>query len=244
MKLETFFKNFEIIAEAPGGVKKIREMILQMAVTGKLLAQREEEGSAEEAETIFGPFPIPSSWRWSRLDDVTSSCGQKTPDRDFTYIDVSSIDNVRGVISDETSILTPAEAPSRARKLIKKDAVIYSTVRPYLLNIAVIEREYFPEPIVSTAFAVLCPTNKLASRFLYLCLRANFFIDYVSSVMTGMAYPAINDSKLKAALIPIPPLKEQDRIVERVDSLMTLCDELEEKQRVREEACSTIIKSI
>ena len=51
-------------------------------------------------------------------------------------------------------ILEPNQAPSRARKIVKKGDIIYSTVRPYLMNICIIDKDITPEPIVSTGFAV------------------------------------------------------------------------------------------
>ena len=55
------------------------------------------------------------------------------------------------------------------------------------------------------------------------------FISFVSSVMIGVAYPAINDSKLLAGLIPLPPLAEQKRIVERIEELLPYTKQLAKK---------------
>lgn len=253
MKLKTFFDNFEILASAPNGVQKLRELILQLAVMGKLVEQDERDEPADllldtikmEKERLIKenkinytrsspkieaneiPYEVSKKWQWVRLGDISHEWGQKKPDVEFTYIDVSSIDKERGVISDDTKILQPNEAPSRARKKVSKGTVIYATVRPYLLNIAIVDKEIKPEPIVSTAFAVLHPFSGLLNKYLYYYLRSKPFIAYVESEMTGMAYPAINDGKLYMSLVPLPPSNEQRRIVARVDQLMSLCDELE-----------------
>src|SRR3546814_12130080 len=75
--------------------------------------------------------------------------GQKVPDKPFHYIDVGGIDNLKGQISQELELLQPEDAPSRARKRTARGTVIYSTVRPYLKNIAVVDREFAFEAIAS-----------------------------------------------------------------------------------------------
>lgn len=173
------------------------------------------------------PYKLPQGWEWVRLGQISFNHGQKIPNQKFTYIDVGSINKEKGIISNQLTVLKHDEAPSRARKIVKSGSVIYSTVRPYLLNIAIVDRTFDYEPIVSTAFAVMHPFSQIHNKFLYYFLRSKPFVEYVESQMVGMTYPAINDSKLYNGLFPLPPLNEQKRIVEKVDQLMALCDELE-----------------
>lgn len=128
---------------------------------------------------------------------------------------------------DEPSVLDAQSAPSRARKCVREGTIIYSTVRPYLLNIAIIDRNFDPEPIASTAFAVVHPFSGVISSFVYRYLRSPPFVDYVEACQTGIAYPAINDKQFYSAPFPLPPVAEQHRIVAKVDELMALCDRLE-----------------
>ena len=111
------------------------------------------------------------------------------------------------------------KAPSRARKIVKEGSIIYSTVRPYLLNMCIIDKKFSHEPIASTAFAILNPFKGLNNKYLFYYLQTPTFINYVNKVMSGVAYPAINDKKLYNALITLPPLEEQKRIVEKIDAL-------------------------
>ncbi len=261
-----FFTNFEMLAEAPNGVQKLRELILQLAVMGKLVPQDPEDepasiliekikkektqlikegknGKRKNSQKITReeiPYNLPTSWEWTRLSDISYDWGQKKPDVEFTYIDVASINKELGLISDDLKVLNPENAPSRARKIVKKESVIYSTVRPYLLNIAIVDKDLDPEPIVSTAFAVLHPHSGISNRYLYHYLRSKPFTSYVESEMKGMAYPAINDAKLYKGLIPLPPLAEQKRIVAKVDELMALCDQLEARQQKKKELRSKL----
>ncbi|MBU0710985.1 restriction endonuclease subunit S [bacterium] len=251
--MNLLFDHFEKLLDAPNSIKKMRELILQLAVQGKLVPQNPSDEPASELlkkikaekqkliaegkiqkdkplppirpEEI--PYKLPKGWVWCRIPEVTINFGQKKPDKKFTYIDVSSINKERGIISNELDILQPNEAPSRARKIVKSKCIIYSTVRPYLLNIAIIERDFEFEPIVSTAFYVMNPLGGINERYLYFYLRSLIFTNYVESKMIGMAYPAINDSQMRMGIFPIPPIQEQHRIVAKVDQLMALCDELE-----------------
>lgn len=241
---------FEVLADAPDGVKRLRELVLELAVRGKLVPQDPREGLAAvtpssggrparrrtrgAAHPVEPPFKLPSCWRWVSLGDITHDCGSKVPDRPFTYIDVGAIDHRRGFVGSDLAVLQPEDAPSRARKLVQRGCIIYSTVRPYLLNIAKIELDYSPEAIVSTAFAVLHPWPGLDHQYLYFVLRSGPFIEYVSGVMKGVAYPAINASELMVAPVPLPPLAEQRRIVARVDELMGLLDRLEAARDTRD----------
>ncbi|MBL4237346.1 restriction endonuclease subunit S [Vibrio fluvialis] len=251
------------------GVKKLRELILELAVRGKLVPQdpNDEPASvlleriaAEKAQLVKEkkikkprkyepiddnslPFNIPSSWKWARIEALGHDLGQKKPDKTFTYVDVGSINKELGYI-DEPSILEHSEAPSRARKLVQKNTVIYSTVRPYLLNIAVIDRDFNPEPIASTAFAIIHPLSGISSSYIYRYLRSPSFIEYVESVQTGIAYPAINDKQFFFGLIPVPPSAEQHRIVAKVDELMALCDQLEQQTEDSIEAHQVLVTTL
>jgi type I restriction enzyme S subunit len=186
------------------------------------------------------PYDLPDTWEWVRIKNICHDWGQKTPDQLFTYIDVGSIDNTKGMISDDVQILESSEAPSRARKIVQQGTVIYSTVRPYLLNIAIIEKEYVCEPIASTAFAIIHPYSGINNRFIYHYLKSPTFIHFVESTMKGVDYPAINDGDFFQGLFPLPPLAEQHRIVAKIDQLMARCDQLEKLRSDRTHALITV----
>jgi len=247
--LQKHFGELYVVKE---NVANIRKAILQLAMMGKLVSQDPNDQPASEllkeieaekkrlvkAGKIKAPKPIPdikpedvpyavpTGWEWVTIRHICHDWGQKEPDADFTYIDVGSIDNSRGCISSP-EILSAQDAPSRARKIVKKGSVIYSTVRPYLLNIAIVDKDFFPEAIASTAFAIVHPYCQIHEKFVYFFLRSPHFITYVESTMKGVAYPAINDGDFFEGLLPLPPLAEQKRIVAKIDQLMALCDTLE-----------------
>lgn len=258
MDAQQFLAEFGHIANAPGGVARLRELVLSLAFKGELCPHSSEFSDAllkdierqrlelngetrkqrltrqsAEAEIVVGPYAIPRHWRWTSLSTVGHTWGQKTPDDSFVYIDVSSIDNKAGVLSQSPEVLSASAAPSRARKIVKKGTLVYSTVRPYLLNIAIIDRDFKFEPIASTAFAIVHPWEGISTRYLYFYLRSPIFVRYVETVQIGMAYPAISDEKFYSGVVPLPPTEEQSRIVAKVDELMALCDKLEAQQQDR-----------
>lgn len=175
------------------------------------------------------PFTIPGSWEWVRLGEIVYNHGQKTPDNKFSYIDISSIDNVNQRLGDKETIISPDKAPSRARKIVKNDDILYATVRPYLHNMCIINKKFTHEPIASTGFAVFTCYKILYNKFLFYYLLAPTFDNYANHTdnAKGVAYPAINDTKLYNGLIPLPSLEEQRRIVEKIESLAPLIAEYE-----------------
>ena len=233
-----------------------KKAILQEAVQGKLVPQIAAEGNAkdlleeikkEKAKLIKEgkikkekplaeitedeiPFDIPENWCWCRLGEIVYNNGQKTPDKEFSYIDIGSIDNEHQKLNEKENFIQPQNAPSRARKIVKKGDIIYSTVRPYLHNMCIIDKDFEKEPIASTGFAVLACYSQINNKYLFYYLLSPSFDNYANDTENskGVAYPAINDDKLYKGVVPIPPLAEQKRIVAAIEKLLPLCEKLGE----------------
>jgi len=160
-----------------------------------------------------------SNWPQLQLGDVVQPTEKRDPrnkpDEEFTYVDIASIDNKSKEII-ETKKIIGAEAPSRARKIIRQGDIIVSTVRPNLNAVATIS-EHLDNQICSTGFSVLRPNSKLISGYLFAFVRSKFFINYLASKTRGANYPAVNDKDIKEIDIPIPSIKEQKRIVKILD---------------------------
>ena len=232
--------------------EQLKASILQYAIQGKLVEQRAEEGTGEElyqqiqaekqrliqekkikkekplAEISEDeiPFDIPENWKWCRLSSLTYNWGQKTPDKTFCYIDVGSINNISHTLNIENTVVEAKDASSRAKKIVQKGDVIFATIRPYLKNICIIDRDFPYEPIVSTAFAVMhCPKG-LLNKYLYYYLLSPTFMRFAnaSDKSKGVAYPAIGEKDFFNGLIALPPLAEQKRIVAKIEELLPLVD--------------------
>lgn len=126
------------------------------------------------------------------------------------YIDISSVNC--GQLDGYTEY-DIADAPSRARRIIKDNDIIYSTVRPNL-------RAYYyvkncpDNAICSTGFAVLRAKENVDSRFIYSLVTENSFVNYLSLVAKGSAYPAVDTADFKKAKVTVPELQTQKRIAE------------------------------
>lgn len=205
--------------ELPG---KLRASILQEAIQGKLVPQIDEEPSVEQIgvppEDV--PFAIPEKWKWVQLKNLVDVTKQKIPDKDFLYLDVSGVAPSKKSIQS-LSAIKANDAPSRARKIVKEGMVLFSTVRPYFLKTVVAENlDLEKETIASTAFAIFSCKNELLNKFIWLVLQSPYFLEYVTSCQKGSTYPAITDKLFYSAYVPLPPVEEQRRIVQKVIELL------------------------
>lgn len=160
-----------------------------------------------------------SDWRTVALKDVTVDVKSwdPSPEPEFTYVDISSIDNERCAIVDAKR-LPGVKAPSRARRPIRDGDVLFSNVRTYLRNVAQVQDIQTPA-VASTGFTLLRPTSELDSRFLFHLARSDFFIDRVTPEQTGTQYPATSDRVVRGLEIALPHIVEQRFIANVVDRL-------------------------
>lgn len=134
------------------------------------------------------------------------------PDVEFTYVDVAGVDNLAKRIS-EPRVLLGANAPSRARKLIRAGDVIVSTIRPNLNAVAQVPNSLDGQ-VASTGFCVLRPTDKVLPAYLFYFVCSSSFVASLCGLVAGALYPAVTDNQVLDQLIPLPPIAEQQRIVD------------------------------
>ena len=178
------------------------------------------------------PYPLPDSWIDSSINDAIVKTRQrdprKTPEEEFFYVDVSSVSNasfrVTGAIRKIGS-----EAPSRARKAIQKDDVLFATVRPTLKRIALVPG-WLDGQIASTGYCVLrSNTSKVDPRYLYFFLITDHFNARMAGLERGANYPAVRDSDVLRSWLPLPPLPEQKKIAH---ILSTVQQAIEAQERI------------
>ncbi|MEK6407472.1 MAG: restriction endonuclease subunit S [Acidobacteriota bacterium] len=165
---------------------------------------------------------LADGWTWARISDITEKVPNEKPEdypeKEFGYVDISSICNSTYRIT-EAKRFKGKDAPSRARRPIRPNDILFSNVRTYLRNIAIVPPDTEAE-ICSTGFTVLRPSAAVDARFLFRYVLTNNFIDRVTPQQTGTHYPATSDRVVMSELIPLPPLNEQRRIVEVLEELL------------------------
>jgi type I restriction enzyme S subunit len=169
---------------------------------------------------------LPEGWARARIADVTehvpNTNPEDCPEKDFGYVDISSIDNSSFAIT-EIKRLRGKDAPSRARRPVRPNDTLFSNVRTYLRNIALVP-EGSPAEVCSTGFTVLRPNKAVDPRYLFRYVLTDAFIDRVTPQQTGTHYPAASDRVVMAEQIPLAPLNEQRRIVPKLEKLLGKVD--------------------
>ncbi len=180
-------------------------------------------------------------WEWVELGEVVEINPEtrnpsNNPNEKFIYIDISSVDGDSGKIR-EFKIIKGKEAPTRARRIIRLNDVIVSTVRPYLKGFTIIKDKNLDNQICSTGFAVLRSTNQILPEYLFFFVRSNLFLKQIIGNMQGSNYPAVSNEDIKYSKIPLPPLEKQQEIVAFLD---TQFKTLEHIRKLKENAEKTI----
>ena len=162
---------------------------------------------------------LPHGWRWVALDEICicetgTRDPHKEPEAPFRYVDISSVDNQRKVIT-EARQLPGKEAPSRARQVIHTNDVLVATTRPNLNAVALVPAE-LDDAVCSTGFCVLRSNGKVEPEFLFAFAQTEEFVRSLSEIVKGALYPAVTDGQVRGQKLPLPPLPEQRRMAARL----------------------------
>ena len=233
---------FETLADAPDGTTRLRELVLQLAVRGKLVAQDPsdepaavllERIAAEKARLVKEkkirkpkvlppieadevPFAVPEGWEWCRF-------GSSHINRDAERIPLKS--------ADRKSRHGPYDYYGASGAIDKIDDYIYDG------DLLLIGEDGANLVLRSTPIAFMATGKFWVNNHAHVLdsvdvLSLRYLAIYINSIdlkpyLTGIAQPKLNQKKMNAILTALPPLAEQHRIVAKVDALMALCDDLE-----------------
>ena len=242
-------QHLPLLAGAPDGIKKLRELILELAVRGRLVPQdasdepikkslaclakvqhkkRSQQADISDDEKLFD---LPTGWEWVRLGeivDVLDSLRRPVTKQDrvsgpYPYYGASGIvDFVSNYIFDEPLVL------------VGEDGAKWSSGEKTAFSIS-------GKTWVNNHAHVLRPDRSvLIDAYLVFTLVG---MD-LGSFITGMTVPKLNQARLVSIGIPLPPMAEQLRIVSKVDELMALCDQLEARQADAESAHAQLVEAL
>ena len=173
-----------------------------------------------------GNDSLPQGWERTTFRNICLQVDKVNPrddpERMFTYLDIASIDNaVHQVVAPKTYL--GKDAPSRARQKVRSGNTLFSTVRTYLKNIAIVPPEFDGE-VASTGFCVLIPADGIDNRFIFYFALNDEFISKLNPLQRGTSYPAVRDGDVLSQELPLPPLPEQRRIVAEIEKHFTRLD--------------------
>lgn len=251
------------------GIKKLRELILELAVRGKLVPQdpNDEPASvllkriaAEKAELVKQgkikkqkplpeiseeekPFELPMGWEWTRLGSISNYgfCDKAEPEDVTPETWILELEDIEKVTSKLINKVTFAERPFKSSKnRFSQGDVLYGKLRPYLDKVIVAN-----EPgVCTTEIIPITSYGNIYPEFLRLLLKAPNFIIYANSSTHGMNLPRLGTEKAQQAVIELTPIQEQLRIVSRVDKLMSLCDQLEQHSLTSLDAHQQLVETL
>lgn len=268
MTREKFFQEFALFADMPNSVTKMREMILQLAVQGKLVPQDPDDEPASDlvsridsinpklrkkrdiknvnVDLIGSLHSIPDSWEWVTLGRIARIVGGGTPKtREPSYWS-----------DDGIPWLTPADLNcldgkyiSRGRRDISEAGLARSSAQMLPAG-SVLFSSRAPIGYVAIASNPLATNQGFKSCVPYINESNEYLYYYLLSAAakinknaTGTTFKEVSGKELSQLAFPLPPLAEQKRSVAKVDELMKLCDELETQQKEKNRASITLNQS-
>lgn len=260
-------EHLPLLASAPNGIQKLRGLILELAVRGKLVAQDPDDEPASELLKRIAkerarleaagqckkskalppvsedekPFALPRTWAWTRLGEITNF-GQT--DKDGEISDTTWVLDLEDIQKDTSVLLQKVRFSERHAKSDKnrflEGDVLYGKLRPYLNKVIVADEE----GVCTTEILPVRGYLGIFPRYLMYAVKRPDFLAYVNAKSYGMKMPRLGTDDGRLALFPLAPEKEQHRIVAKVDELMVLCDLLEAEQADAASAHDRLVETL
>jgi type I restriction enzyme, S subunit len=244
-EIERWFSLIDVIESGKNDlrdtIKQAKSKILDLAIHGKLVPQDPNDEPASELLKRINPKAeitcdnghrrkLPQNWTWAKGKNIFAPMKSAKPkSNEFQYIDIDSIDNRRKIIS-EIKIIKTANAPSRASRHTQKNDIVFSMVRPYLRNIAKVTND---NCIASTVFYVCSSIPQILDHdYCYYLMISDNVVNGLNQFMKGDNSPSINKGHIDEWLFPIPPLAEQQRIVQKIEELFSVLDNIQKALEV------------
>jgi len=251
MDAELFLQQFGALAQGEGGIKKLRDLILQLAVRGMLVEQNpadepasailqniRSDHKAKKKSTIpiayaAEQFPLPSKWAWTCLGEIAAYGVPQKINGNAEILPDTWVLDLEDIEKDTSRLLQRIKASERAfqstKTAFQKDDVLFGKLRPYLNKVLVA-----PEAgICTTEIVPIRSREAISPHYIRLVLQSPMTMRTIERLMYGMKMPRLGTGDANNLPFPLPPLAEQRRIVAKVGELMALCDTLEAEQEAQ-----------
>ena len=172
------------------------------------------------------PFDLPQGWLWCRGYSCFEGMESTKPQGEyFDYIDIDAIDNRNHCIK-ESKHLPVENAPSRAIRAVRKGSVLFSLVRPYLENIAIVDEKH-SNCIASTGFYICNSNGVLLPEFMFFLMISGYVVNGLNQFMKGDNSPSISKGNIENWLYPVPPANEQEAICNKLNTFSAIIVNIE-----------------
>lgn len=262
---ELLEKHFDTAFAAPDGIKKLRELILTLAMQGKLVPQDPNEQPAKELlQEIEAekqrlvkageikkpkslppireeekPYSLPQGWDWARLQSFSDYNGRPNIDPSEIAEDTWLLD-LEDIEKETSRLICRARYFQRESKstksTFKEGDVLYGKLRPYLDKVLVADSA----GVCTTEIVPIVPSKAVIPEFLRWLLKRPDFLSHVNTLMYGVKMPRLGTEDAIHSVHPIPPVNEQYRIVAKINELMVRCDGLEKLRTAQQGARLTV----
>ena len=239
--------------------KKLRQKILDLAIHGKLVPQdpndepasvllerikaekerlikegkiKKSKKSAKTSDTPHYPYLLPQGWEWSKLEDIVSFGGGKTPSMDNReywdngkHLWVTSKDMKCSHITN--SLMKITDKALEGMTLYEKGTLLMVTrsgILRHTLPLSILEKP----ATVNQDLKIISPHIQELSEYLYVIIKANEHIILKEYHKDGTTVDSIDFDKFRCLPIPIPPLAEQQRIVVEIEKWFALINQIEQ----------------
>jgi type I restriction enzyme, S subunit len=254
----------KLFADQLTQIELLNKAILQETVQGKLVPQNPKDEPASELlkriksekaksgkkekplppikpEEI--PFEIPENWVWCRLGEITDyGSSPKAEPTDFkkdTWIlDLEDIEKTSSNLICKIRFNERNSLSTKSR--FKKGDVLYSKLRPYLDKVIVADED----GVCTTEILPLKCYADLNPFYFRYSLKRIDFLKYVNSITKGMKMPRLGTKEGQLALIPLPPLSEQTRIVAEIEKQLAKTKQLKEHIIANQQATEQLLKAL
>ena len=267
MNNDWFFEKFALISDAPGAVERMRELVLDLAVQGKLAPQKQQDESAtillerihsassqtaprrsirrkDTQADIEPPYQLPNNWTWTTLGTIADWGSGSTPSRGNPEFFGGKITWLKsGELNDNRALVGSEEQVTELAitkgsfRQNKPGDVLFAMYGATVGKAAILAESALTNQAVCGCTPCFGVLNDYL--FFYLVSQRQKF----RNSSEGGAQPNFSKDKIVTFPFPLPPLAEQKRIVAKVEELMGICDALEAQQRERESRKSLLVRA-